>query len=260
MGTFIICFGQIVLYTLGVIVVCGLAVEVCYRLCFALMGRRTGRVFWFATSWLGTPVHEAGHALMCLLFAHRIEKIRLIPTRRGGAVVEHSYDRSNVYATLGNLFIGLGPIVTGLGVIIAVLCLVYPNAMQGYLGEQADFFGRVWRLCCGLLTEQTHAIWVRILALALLFSVTLHVRLSASDVRGMLHGLPGYLILCALAAVVVAIVGGETPSRVAQSLRSFAGVVAGLFGLILLFAVIQLAVVAVYRLVVALLAPLRGGK
>jgi hypothetical protein len=257
MGVFFLCFLQIVLYTLGVIVVCGLTVEVCYRLCFVLMGRRAGRLFWFATSWLGTPVHEAGHALMCFLFGHRIEKMRLVPSRAGGAMVEHSYNNRNVYATLGNLFIAIGPVFTGLGVILLTLHIVYPESLQAYFvsleallagsASERDIFAGIWRFIQGLGSEGTRALWARILAGIVLFSMALHVRLSTADVRGMLRGLPNYLVICALVAGVIALMGGEAPARAAIVLRQFAWIVVALFSLILVFAVIQLTIVLIYR-------------
>ena len=257
MSVFILCFLQIVLYTLGTVVVCGLAVEVCYRLCFVLMGRRAGRLFWLATSWLGTPVHEMGHVLMCLLFGHRIERMRLVPTRSGGAMVEHSYNKRNLYATLGNLFIGIGPIVTGLSVILLTLHLVYPASLQGYFSalaaivadgaSEADMFACIWQLMRGLWMEETRALWARLLAAIILFSMAIHVRLSTADVRGMLRGLPNYLVICALIAGVITLIGGDAPARVAIALQQFAWVVIALFSLILVFAVIQLSIVAVYR-------------
>ena len=263
MSVFILCFLQIVLYTLGVVVVCGLAVEVCYRLCFVLMGRRAGRLFWFATSWLGTPVHEAGHALMCLLFGHRIEKIRLLPTRAGGAMVEHSYNNRNVYATLGNLFIGIGPVFTGLGVILLTLYLVYPASLQGYMAtletllasgaSGTDMIGGIWQFIGGLLTEGTRTVWLRILAAVILFSMALHVRLSTADVRGMLRGLPNYLVVCALVAGVVTLIGEDVPLGVAIALQKFAWCVVALFSLILVFAAVQLAIVLIYRILAYLI-------
>ncbi len=257
MSVFILCFLQIVLYTLGTVVVCGLTVEVCYRLCFVLMGRRAGRLFWLVTSWLGTPVHEMGHVLMCLLFGHRIERMRLVPTHSGGAMVEHSYNKRNLYATLGNLFIGIGPIVTGLSAILLTLHLVYPASLQGYFSalaaivadgaSEADMFACIWQLMRGLWMEETRALWTRLLAAIILFSIAIHVRLSTADVRGMLRGLPNYLVICALIAGVITLIGGDAPVRVAIALQQFAWVVIALFSLILVFAVIQLSIVAVYR-------------
>lgn len=252
---FIGCFLYVVWYTLGITVLCGLVVEGCYRLCFRLMGQRRGRAFWFATSWLGTPVHESGHALMCLLFGHRIECVRLFPSRHGVAMVQHSYSRKNPYATMGNLLIGLGPIFTGLAVILVVLMLVYPASLGDFyaMSDASDakwvwlLLDRMWRLLRGLFTEATRPVWMRIVAIVVLFSVTLHVRLSAADIRGMLRGLPYYLVLCALASAVVAIIGQRAYTAVLRALVSYGGTILMLFGLIFLIALLQLALILVYR-------------
>lgn len=270
MEAFILCFLRIVLYTLGVTVACGLAVEVCYRLCFMLMGKRAGRLFWFATSFLGTPVHEGGHALMCLLFAHRIEKIRLFPTRSGGAFVEHSYNRRNPWATFGNLWIGLGPIFSGLGIILAVLYWAYPVSLQAYwtaigtLLESGAPTEQLWdcvgQFLQGLVTEGTRVWWVRLIAFAMLFSMAMHVRLSAADVLGMLIGLPMYAVIAAVTALVAVLIGQHAVDKVTVWLHHGAWLLASLFSLILLFALVQLALVVLYRLLYALFYALRGRR
>ncbi len=267
MKLFILCWGQIVLYTLGVLVACGLAVEICYRLCFMLMGRRPGRFFWFATSWVGTPVHELGHAVMCLLFAHRIERIRLVPTRSGDAMVEHSYNKRNPYAVFGNLWIGLGPLFSGLAVMLGVLYLVYPASMQSYhnavdlllVGNAPteQLWLCMWQFICGLLTEQTHSVWVRFISLVVMFALALHVRLSAQDIMGMISGLPGAAFVTAMIALVFTCVGNGVLTRLVEWLRQLAWLLVSLFGLIMLFGLVQLLLVAAYRLLQMFLRALR---
>ena len=255
MRLFIGCFLAIVWYTLGVLVLCGLAVEGCYRLCFRLVGRRQGRALWFATSVLGTPVHELGHAIMCLLFGHRIEKIRLFPNRRGVALVQHTYNRKNPWATMGNLFIGMGPILTGLAVMLAVLSLVYPASWQAFHAAEGGgvraieaLFDGIWQLFRGLLLEETRPVWVRIVAVIALLSVAMHVRLSTADLRGMQRGLPMYLILCALVSAAVAALGQGAYSVLVSGLAVFGSTVLLLFGVILLFALVQLLLIVIYRI------------
>ncbi len=270
MYLFFVCFAQIVLYTLGVMLACGLAVEVCYRLFFLLLGRRVGRFFWFVTSWLGTPLHELGHALMCLLFAHRIEYIRLFPTGAGDAMVEHSYNKRNPYAVFGNLWIGLGPVFAGLALIIAVLYFVYPVSMQAFVeslrvllggeGHVEDLFSAIGGVIQGLFLEQTRALWVRILSLFVLFSVALHVRVSTADLRGMLIGVPGYMLLSVFLAMIATLMGEETVRSLAGGLQSIAYVLMLLFSLILLFATASLLMVLIYRLIVWFICPMRAKK
>jgi len=259
---FLSCFLNILLYTLGVIVICGLLMEGCYALCFRLLGRRQGRAFWFATSWLGTPVHELGHAAMCLLFGHKIEKMRLFPDRRGVAMVQHSYNRKNPWATMGNLFIGIGPIFSGLAVILTVLWLVYPLSLQAFYAADGGLGGdavwllldRMWQLLRGLLLETSRPVWARILAAVVLFSVTQHVRLSTTDIRGMGRGVPAYLLLCVIAAAIAAILGPGAASWVLEAAVWFGGTVLMLFGVIFPFALLQLTLLLIYKLLALLFA------
>lgn len=268
MEAFILCFLRVVLYTLGVATACGLAVEICYRLCFMLMGKRAGRSFWLVTSLVGAPVHELGHAIACLVFAHRIENIRLLPTRAGMPLVDHSYNRRNPYAVFGNLWIGLGPIFAGLAVILLVLYWVYPDSLQAYreavevlLKDGApterllDCVGQFLR---GLWTEQTRAWWVRLIAAAVLFSMALHVRLSAADVWGMLAGLPAYAVLAAALSLIAVLIGQGAIDALTLWLSRISWLVVSLFSLILLFALVQLVPVVLYRLLCALARAVRG--
>lgn len=261
MDVFFLCFVQMMLYTLGVTVVCGLAVELCYQLCFWLMGRRATRTFWLVSGFLGTPIHELGHALMCLLFAHRIERVRLWPTYEGNAMVEHSYNRRNPYASFGNVWIALGPIFTGLGVILLVLSLAYPEtlsrmgqslslAMQG--SESFSFLSEVRAWIHGLWNEQTRAIGWRILAVGMMLSTALHVRLSLADVKGMITGLPVYAVLAAGLSAVVALMGESAYAVVTGALQRLAWMIILLFSLILIFALTLLAILLVLRLLLSL--------
>ncbi len=256
MGAFFHCFLQILLNTLGVFVLGGLLVELCYRLCFSLMGRRAGHTVWIATSVIGTPIHELGHAAMCLLFFHRIVRIRLWSTSDGIAMVEHSYNRRNFYATFGNLWISLGPIFSGLAVMFLTLYWVYPDTVSACFadarmllsGEISLFPGLVrviGGMIQGLFSEATHGIGWRLIALFVLLSTALHVRLSTADIRGMYTGVPGALILALLTAIVSAILGKA--AVVGQAMRTFGGVVAGMFGLILFFALLQLCLILIVR-------------
>lgn len=76
---------------------------------------------------VGTPIHEFGHAIFCILFGHPIEKISLFHPTPDGTLgyVEHRYNPRNIYHQIGNFFIGMGPVIFGCVVItLAALLLV----------------------------------------------------------------------------------------------------------------------------------------
>jgi len=94
------------------------------RWAVGLLGFRAWLILFKA---VGTPIHELGHAIFCILFGHRIEKISLFGPTSDGTLgyVEHRYNRRNIYHQIGNFFIGMGPVIFGCVVIIlAALFLV----------------------------------------------------------------------------------------------------------------------------------------
>jgi hypothetical protein len=82
------------------------------RLAISLTGFR---VYVYLFGWLGSAVHELGHAFFCVLFCHKITKIKLFdPSFSNGCLgyVRHSYT-PNLYTRIGSTFISIGPIVSG---------------------------------------------------------------------------------------------------------------------------------------------------
>lgn len=70
-----------------------------------------GHKIWWA--WLGIIVHELSHAVVAIVFGHKIKAISFLqPADANGTLgyVEHTYDPRSGYQTLGNFFIGIAPI------------------------------------------------------------------------------------------------------------------------------------------------------
>jgi hypothetical protein len=126
-----------------------------------------------------------------------------------------------------------------------VLSVPVGEAMLGRvvnaLGEPIDGKGPI-------VTEQTRPVWVRILCGIGMFSMALHVRLSGADMHGIVRGLPMFALLAVLVSLVITVIGGKTIELYAAGLQKTALLIVSLFGLILLFALVQLVVALVYRL------------
>ena len=135
---FIVYFFDIILSTLGVIVILGLFAYGVERLYVFLMGRTFGRQSIFATAIIGVPIHELGHAAACLVFGHRITEIKLFNPRAEDGVfgyVKHRYNARNLYHQIGNLFIGLGPIFSGVFVSSLIMLICFRGAWVEYMGS-----------------------------------------------------------------------------------------------------------------------------
>ncbi len=251
-------------YWLGVAAVCGLAVELFSRLFGWLAGRKSVWIFWI-TSALGTPVHELGHAVMCLLFLHRITAIKLWdPRAENGCYgyVEHSYSGKNLWARLGNLPIGLGPLLSGLGVTVLVLWLCFPELWQNYLIYSGELI-RSGNFSLGNLSQGILSLffglpgafrrhWIRsLIGTVILLSVSLHVSLSWKDVQSSLPALPAWLGILFLLALCTFF--NRAGSFILYHSRLFAIRATALFALVLAFAAVWVLIALLVRTVRAII-------
>ncbi|MBE6589254.1 MAG: hypothetical protein E7643_03670 [Ruminococcaceae bacterium] len=209
MGDWILSFLQYYLlalfYTLGAIVICGLAAHLSTKAFIYLTG---GGKFVYVTSVIGTPIHELGHALMCLFFGHKITDMKLLlpPRNASGALgyVSHSYSRKNPWAVLGNLFIGVGPIFSGLAVIVLALVLCFPTQWNAYLlsttaldgGESLSEIAKaVFSLLLSIPKAFENSPWRALIGMIVILFVAQHITLSTADIKGALSAFPLYLLL-----------------------------------------------------------------
>ena len=239
-------FLSILWYTLGAVILCGLLAAWCQRMFQYLLGDGMGRGLFLGTSIVGTPVHELGHALMCLLFGHKIQKMSLWnPRAKNGDIgyVRHSYNPRNPYHQLGNLFIGIGPIFSGLCVTAILLALCFPVTWSTYLDVSSDMVAGgsnplfiLWagiKMWPDILTEDSVAIWWKILAILLMLSVSLHVTLSPADIKNSLRAMPLYLIIVLLFTAVTALMGHSVMHAVQGGLATYQAMTVALFSIVL---------------------------
>ncbi len=123
------------------LVVCAAAIHWFERIIQHRLSTRFGwnSVLW--TGWLGTPIHETSHVLMCPVFRHRIDEVAFFePDRKSGRLgyVRHSFHQGNWFEEMGNLFIGIAPLLGGSLVLLVLLALFYPDAAKA-AWEPASF-------------------------------------------------------------------------------------------------------------------------
>ncbi|WP_440948314.1 hypothetical protein ACSAZL_08840 [Methanosarcina sp. T3] len=157
-----------------------------------------------ATAWIGTPVHEAGHLLMCYLFKHKVNEFKLFTLRpRDGVLgyVNHSWNQKSLYQNIGNFFIGMGPIFSGTLFLILGMSLFLPDSFStfsNYLALDAgqpdsqtlvSIFSLTAQLFKSLFSAENLAstgFWVY---LALAIAISSHIALSKEDLKGTARGL-----------------------------------------------------------------------
>ena len=222
MDLYLIYVGQLLGLTLGVMVVCGLVAWVARKVFMYFVGDSATAVF-YASSVVGTPVHELGHALMCIPFAHRITDMRLIkmPSRRSRTLgyVEHTYNHKNLWAVFGNLFISFGPIFSGIGVMVLVLTLCFPTQWNAYLETSrtmvesgAGFqnsFSSSFSLLFSLFERFEENALQSIVGILLILAVSQHITLSFADLKGCFSALVMYTGIVAIFAGVTMLFGWQ---------------------------------------------------
>lgn len=159
-----------------------------------------------ATAWIGTPVHEMGHALMCLIFGHKIIDMRLLMIHQADGTlgyVTHSYNQRSVYQSVGNFFIGIAPIISGIGALFLSLYYLLPNSFKffaSYLQEGVMTNSIDLTFFKGLASSSLILIqsiftlsnlsnpnfWIFLL---IALGVSSHMALSRADIKGATQGL-----------------------------------------------------------------------
>lgn len=260
-------FLEITLYPVAAILICGFIVWACHRLFVRLLGH-SGYKAVLASSIIGTPIHELGHAIMCLLFGHKVLKLVLWqPSSSDGCLgyVRHTYNPRSLYQRMGNLFIGTGPIFSGMAVLSLILFFSFPDTWSAYCASViplvkkgasiVDIFSAGLRMIPNMFAEfdsRSLSVWMRLPLVLVMLSVSLHINLSPADIEGALTALPLYLTITLLVTVVTSVIGTAATGPVLAALGVFNAFMMAMFAVVLAFALAQVALAMLLRLILDL--------
>ena len=253
-------FFEILCYAVLPPLLFGLAVCGCRRAFCFFVGEESGLALIRFASVLSTPVREAGHAMMAVLFWHRLEEVRMLDLRDPDGeygFVEHSYNPRNPFAVLGNFFFAVGPAVTGLFLTLVILLSCFNGVLAPFfrsvalLGEQGAGFSAYACATVSLLARmfgaEGGAIALRVLGCVLLLALCLGIYVTPTEI---LDGLAGLGVLSALLAAVIGVIllfdDGRVASMILSAFRSYATAVTALFLVVLAFALAVVAIGALF--------------
>ena len=253
-------FGQMA-SIFGGIFIFGLLIHFISRLTFASLERAFGIRASYLVAWLGTPIHEAGHAVFCLIFGHRITAIAFFkpdPDTGDLGYVAHRWNPKNPWHVLGNFFIGIGPVIFGCAVLFAVFYLLVPNSSvvwnsirdaAGHIGEGNLLAGYLTLFKdSGLImlrtvfTASNLSSWTFWVFMYLSICIASNIRLSPSDLKGTLSGL-GCVVLPFLLINLIGLLCGAAGGDFLPLTASSLGIVSGIFSLALIMALIGLIII-----------------
>lgn len=166
--------------------------------------------------WLGTSVHELGHAIFAIIFAHKISEIKFFSRNSGKSLghVKHSYTKGNPYQTLGNFFIGLGPILLGSFLLFLFTWFLFDLNIFSIAKRYAVVFNfelftniellknalvnilnGVWQCFVQILSGPNTNWWKLVLFFYFFYALGSSITLSGSDIKGASRGFVYFLII-----------------------------------------------------------------
>ena len=218
--------------TVGIVFLAGFIINLFKNQTISNLHKSLGRAAILATGFIGTPIHEIGHALMCVIFGHKINGIKLFsfnPKNNVLGYVNHSYRKNSLYQRIGLLFIALGPIFSGVVTIILLLKYLLPSSYDIFINNQFEpTFNFSLEYVLALLSFGKDTIfsifdannfkeikfWIFIIISA---SISIHMSLSKRDLEGFWHGLIAFFLLIVILNLLFA-VGLNMP------VKSFTGI------------------------------------
>lgn len=172
----------------------------------------------------GVMVHELGHAFFCVLFLHRITRMRLFSPASDGSLgsVSHSWNPRSPYQTIGNFFIGTGPIWFG----TTIVCLLAWYLLGSAAGDavrdlatssngttraaMASQVGALaWQLFVSLLRPSLVSTWQFWIFGYLMFCIGSHITLSRPDIKGAAGGFASLVTLLLLFNLLTSSLSGQ---------------------------------------------------
>lgn len=248
----------------------GLLIQLVSQFTFRSLEKAFGSKGTYLVAWLGTPVHELGHVIFCLIFLHRIADVGFFkpdPVTGTLGYVYHKWDKRNPWHILGNFFIGIGPVILGCAILFALFYFLIPGGsgvwdtilagvggadgggIGGYLAAFRDSSLAMVKL---IFTASNLGAWRFWVFLYLSICISSNIRLSLADVKGSLSGL-GCVVLPFFLVNFIALLAGAASGDLLPAAAAWLG---GVYGLLLLalvmvivgFAMIYAVAAAYYRL------------
>jgi hypothetical protein len=245
-------------YLLGIIIAIGFLLGVMERQSNRFLYGALGPRGVLLTAWIGTPIHEIGHLLMCFLWGHRVTRIKLLQLNSTDGTlgfVEHAYNQNSIYQQVGNFFIGIGPIFSGIGSLILGLYLLVPQSFATFklqiqqhvsfekfdLNVLKNFGDALMVIGKSLFTVQnleTPTFWIYLI---LAIGISSHIALSKADIQNSAKGLQMIFILLVLFNIAAKFLNIDSYKLIGQ-LAEYNAYVLAFSSIAILFSLITLTV------------------
>lgn len=241
------------IYIVGLIFLTGFIISIMNRLFYKLLnGNKT---VCYVTGFLGTPVHELSHALMCLIFMHKIEGIKLFQIDSENGVlgyVNHSYNKKNLWAVIGNYFIGVAPIFCGSILVYFMVRYLLPQSyeeinvyIQDFMilletASFADSFSYLVAMSAGIVKSMLTGIseggywW---LFMILVMCLALHMNLSEEDIKCAVSSVALIIVILIIVNLILGFAAQSAYSSYVLWMNAAGGFLAGTMTLSIMYSI-----------------------
>ncbi len=253
--------------TVGVVFIFGSIIALLRRAFCAVAGRSGPKIL-LVTGIIGTPIHELSHALMCLVFGHKIKDIKLYQPRSNDGTlgyVSHTYNKKNIYHQIGNFFIGTAPVVVGGGLTVLILRFMLPDSFSSIFGEIellsktdigsfpiVDFLKFIFYSVKAIFAPENFASWQGWVFLFLAIMISTHMEMSTADIKNSMRGLIFLLILLLLTDGATYLISKDAFAAVNEATFSFGLMISAFLIIPILFLTALLAVAIIFNAILRL--------
>ncbi|OGH70353.1 MAG: hypothetical protein A3C90_03000 [Candidatus Magasanikbacteria bacterium RIFCSPHIGHO2_02_FULL_51_14] len=205
------------------------------------------------TAWIGTTIHEFGHIVFAKIFRHKIGRVSLFqPDERQGdlGLVDHSFNKWNIWHRVGNFFIGAAPMFFGSAFLALMVYFLLPNGKNVFLPLTNGFtsvdvaFQSLKATLANLFTFENLKAWNFWLFLYLSFAIASHLAPSKIDRKGMWNGFIWIVGLVILANIVALLLGVDLTKYILR-VNQYLSIFFAIFTYALIISVIHLLLAAV---------------
>ncbi len=203
------------------------------------------KAFVYGTA-IGVVLHECGHALFCIIFRHKIQKIIFFSPSGDGTLgsVSYTYNKKSIYQKIGLFFVGTGPVWFGLLALFLISWLLLPSnvthSSQTGLARVREFAGYFFSL-------SVWCKWQTWLWLYLSLSVAAHITLSRPDIEGAWTGFVTLILTVLVAFLILGLFDGFF-ARANHAARFFAANMMPVFVELVAVSIIALIIGAIFSL------------
>jgi hypothetical protein len=187
------------------------------------------------TAWLGTPVHEYSHAILAVLFRHKINDVVLFsPDANTGELghVAHSYNKKSIYQSVGNFFIGSAPLIIGPLLLVILLYVLVPggrelfSSVPGIQNSFASIANGIKNFFVLLFSFNHLSSWSFWIFLYVSFCIASHLAPSKADLKGVWRGWLLIVLCLFIANCVARLVNSDITKYIISFSHFFSGMIA----------------------------------